>query len=602
MAQPTHHRPTASGSQQQLTLYREPLDTPGLVPSHLKRATTDANPIIEILQRFLSHLTPGSGATIEKFVALIALYKALSPVWGLAKDFVLRSLTSHVSISEFDPVAQDIFLWVSSQVINKGFTTSAAIITGENGAPGDMAGYLPGNIRGQPGARQSEEARFLPPVGKRFFWPQQPIQEYVPHIRYLTFPSDLKLGNAGHALLDFEGTPPNSIILYTPGWSLEPLRSFLKQCHDYKIENKAGTTNIYFSSGKMDPYSGHLWSTVVKATRKLDTIDMDDKSKADLVSDAEYYYSDESKKFFADCGIPYRRGYLFHGPPGTGKTSFSAALAGHLNCDLYIINLATGDVSDGHLHRLFLALPRKCIVVIEDIDAAGIGREQGPASIAPQIPGFQPGLPNGVPPGPSTHMPDGSFNIPNGYQMAAQPTKKRNMVTLSGLLNAIDGNASAEGRLLIMTSNNPHVLDEALTRPGRIDRKVCFGKMMPKAAHDIFKRLIGRAAIASLGYTAEQIEEYATVFSGKIPADTFTPAQVQNFLQTCRGDPLRAMSEIETWVEDTRGQAPEEAKKENALIPPPRVTAITPFGMPPLPPMLFGSENGSTSPVSAIAD
>ena len=70
------------------------------------------------------------------------------------------------------------------------------------------------------------------------------------------------------------------------------------------------------------------------------------------------------RQFFADCGIPYRRGYLFYGPPGTGKSSFSAALAGHLGCDIYHINLATGTISDGSLHRLFLGLPRKCIVVM----------------------------------------------------------------------------------------------------------------------------------------------------------------------------------------------------------------------------------------------
>jgi chaperone BCS1 len=154
------------------------------------------------------------------------------------------------------------------------------------------------------------------------------------------------------------------------------------------------------------------------------------------------------RQFFADCGIPYRRGYLFHGPPGTGKSSFSAALAGHLQCDIYHvsslccralqsltrsqINLASGDFSDGNLHRLFLALPRKCIVVIEDIDSAGIGREQGPS--------MQP-----VPPPPDSPLyPSVS---PFGRNIPPPPgdPRKRNTVTLSGLLNAIDGNASQEG-------------------------------------------------------------------------------------------------------------------------------------------------------------
>lgn len=364
-------------------------------------------------------------------------------------------------------------------------------------------------------------------------------------------------------MIDPQGLSQNTIMLLTPGWSLHPLMRFVKECHAYKLENGAGSTNIYFSSGKMDPYSGQLWSTVAKARRQLDTVDMDETLKNELVSDAEYYYSDESKKFFADCGIPYRRGYLFYGPPGTGKTSFSAALAGHLNCDLYLINLATGDVSDGHLHRLFLALPRKCVVVIEDIDSCGIGREQGPAS-KKYSHKLHPGMPNGIPDVMATPLPPGPPMVP-------PPPPKRNMVTLSGLLNAIDGNASAEGRLLIMTSNNPDILDEALTRPGRIDMKVCFGKMLPMALRDIFKRLIGRAAIASGKYTDYQIEEYASCFSTRVPEDTFTPAQVQNFLQNCRGDPIKAMQGVDDWVEKTRDQSPQDAMKEVMPLVPPNV-------------------------------
>ncbi|KAL1612379.1 hypothetical protein SLS60_000605 [Paraconiothyrium brasiliense] len=554
----------AQGKQRQVELYREPVTTPGLVPSHLKRATADAHPLIEVIQRFLAHVQPGSGANIEKVVALLALYKVIAPVWRYAKDLFLRSLTSRISIPEYDPVAQDIIQWVSAEVINKSpLSTSATVMTGDIARFGAemYGGYFPGELRGQP-KRQSDEVNCLPPVGKKFFW-----VGFRPFLFARTGTASSSKNHGGRMLIDYQGTPQNSVVLFTPGWSLHPLMDFVKHCHEYKLVNRAGTTTIYFSSGKMDAYSGHLWSTVVKARRKLDTIDMDDASKTELVSDAEYYYSEESKKFFADCGIPYRRGYLFYGPPGTGKTSFSAALAGHLSCDLYLINLATGDVSDGYLHRLFLALPRKCIVVIEDIDSCGIGREQGPPSSEPthlrKSSATAPGIPT---------------NMPNGMVFPSQPPvpQKRNMVTLSGLLNAIDGNASAEGRLLIMTSNNPDILDEALTRPGRIDMKVCFGKMMPKAIRDIFKRLIGRAAIASKKYTEYQIEEYASEFSAKVPPGTFTPAQVQNFLQNCRGDPIKAMQGVEAWVDKTRDQSPEEAVKDSTpLIPPPAVAQVS---------------------------
>jgi chaperone BCS1 len=214
-----------------------------------------------------------------------------------------------------------------------------------------------------------------------------------------------------------------------------------------------------------------------------------------------------------------------------------------LRCPLQI-NLASGDISDGSLHRLFLGLPRKCVVVIEDIDSAGIGREQGPTSK----------------PLPSTGVHSSvTYEDMLGNAMVPSPPadayghRKRNTVTLSGLLNAIDGNASQEGRLLIMTSNNPDALDAAITRPGRIDKKVFFGNMSKTAGKSIFMRLVGRSALAhDAAFTMAEIEQYASEFAEKVPANTFTPAQVQNFLQGCRSDPLRALREVEGWVSASR--------------------------------------------------
>lgn len=135
-------------------------------------------------------------------------------------------------------------------------------------------------------------------------------------------------------------------------------------------------------------------------------------------------------------------------------------------------------------------------------------------------------------------------------------SKGRSLVTLSGLLNAIDGNASQEGRLLILTSNNPDALDAALTRPGRIDKKVYFGHMSKSAGKSIFMRLIGRSALAhDAVFSMAYIEQCAAEFAEKVPAHTFTPAQVQNFLQGCRGNPVKALSEIDAWVADNRPTA-----------------------------------------------
>jgi chaperone BCS1 len=109
------------------------------------------------------------------------------------------------------------------------------------------------------------------------------------------------------------------------------------------------------------------------------------------------------------------------------------------------------------------------------------------------------------------------------------------------------------GRLLIMTSNNPDALDAALTRPGRIDKKVYFGNMSKSAGKSIYMRLIGRSALAhDAAFTMAEIEQYANDFSERIPANTFTPAQVQNFLQGCRSDPLKALREVDAWMLENR--------------------------------------------------
>jgi chaperone BCS1 len=184
------------------------------------------------------------------------------------------------------------------------------------------------------------EVLCLPPIGTRLFWVG--LRPFI----FTRRGGHSYRNNSGLAgnMVDDRGQLQNSLGIMTLGWSQKPLKDFVGLCHEFKIKNLTGTTTVYFAGdARTDPY-GNGWQSVSKAIRKLDTIDMDEATKQDLVKDAEYYYSEESRSFFADCGIPYRRGYLFYGPPGTGKSSFSAALAGHLGCDIYHINLATGNI------------------------------------------------------------------------------------------------------------------------------------------------------------------------------------------------------------------------------------------------------------------
>lgn len=82
-----------------------------------------------------------------------------------------------------------------------------------------------------------------------------------------------------------------------------------------------------------------------------------------------------SHTFNRNSGIPYRRGYLLHGPPGSGKTSFIQALAGELDYNLCILNLSERGLTDDRLHLILSIIPERCIMVLEDIDTAFSGRD-----------------------------------------------------------------------------------------------------------------------------------------------------------------------------------------------------------------------------------
>lgn len=145
-----------------------------------------------------------------------------------------------------------------------------------------------------------------------------------------------------------------------------------------------------------------------------------------IVTDLQGFLDAESD--YGRLDIPWHRGYLFHGDPGTGKTSFAKALAQHFSLDIFYAPL--GDVKgDGELSSLLADVHPRSILLLEDIDvfAAAKNREEGDAE-------------------------GGS-----------------DRVSLSGLLNSLDGLATPHGLIKILTTNVKSDLDDALVRAGRID-------------------------------------------------------------------------------------------------------------------------------------
>ncbi|KAK8869167.1 P-loop containing nucleoside triphosphate hydrolase protein [Apiospora arundinis] len=215
---------------------------------------------------------------------------------------------------------------------------------------------------------------------------------------------------------------------------------------------------------------------------------------------------------------------------------------------------------------LFQDLPSQCIVLIEDIDAAGIDR-------------------------------DGTDSEDAGNGSSKKKRKSGHNdseCTLSGILNALDGVGSQEGRIVIMTTNFPGKLDKALVRPGRIDKRIYIGYISRKSAKEMFVRMFqplkkdkkanksvsistSNTAVQDGGYKGlsqasdaehnpdqEKIYNWdvcscdecktidlttqAAEFAQLMPENSITPSELQGFFQARLGCPNKAMRQFRGWL------------------------------------------------------
>jgi chaperone BCS1 len=255
---------------------------------------------------------------------------------------------------------------------------------------------------------------------------------------------------------------------------------------------------------------------------------MNKEVQDDLLRDVKDFLDEDTQKWYAYRGIPYQRGYLLYGPPGTGKSSFSLSLAGEFELDIYTLQLS--GISDSKLMKLFSELPPHCIVLLEDVDAAGMGRRD-----------------------------DSDTD---------QENKSSSAVTLSGLLNVLDGVSSQEGRVLVMTTNHIEHLDEALIRPGRADKKVHFQladkKISSQLFHTVFKQTPDHKE-SKHGFGDETIQRLADDFASKVPDQVFSPAEVLSFLLEQKNSPFGAVTGVENWVAKAK-EAASQLKREGSWV------------------------------------
>ncbi|XP_047061823.1 AAA-ATPase At3g50940-like [Lolium rigidum] len=186
----------------------------------------------------------------------------------------------------------------------------------------------------------------------------------------------------------------------------------------------------------------------------FDTLAMDPALKRAVIDDLDRFL--KRKEYYRRIGKAWKRGYLLHGPPGTGKSSLVAAMANYLRFNLYDLDLSEVRLNSA-LQRLLIAMPNKSILVIEDIDCCFDAKSREDPKMLVSADAY--------------NSSDSSDD--DGHTGA----HKQQNVTLSGLLNFIDGlwSTSGEERIIVFTTNYKDRLDPALLRRGRMDMHIYMG-------------------------------------------------------------------------------------------------------------------------------
>ena len=293
-------------------------------------------------------------------------------------------------------------------------------------------------------------------------------------------------------------------------------------------------------------------------TRKLETICLQNSLKDEIKDDIQRFIN--SEEWYNSLDIPFSRGYLFYGRPGTGKTSLIRGLSLHFKRHIHFLMLQNIK-SDTELLDLLRGINYKeTILVIEDIDAM-VSAVKSRASKNKKFDSDSESESDSSSKSSSNSESRSKINkklkkqikklkqaqvqnediqiqIPNykkrdiGFESNISVNKsKQSGITLSGLLNALDGVISTPGRILIMTTNHPEVLDDALVRPGRCDAKYQFDFCNKQQIKELYQMFF------SIEAPENQILN--------IKASEYSPAHITAVFLRYRNEPNKALEHLD---------------------------------------------------------
>ncbi len=268
-----------------------------------------------------------------------------------------------------------------------------------------------------------------------------------------------------------------SLMFETIGRDQTVLRKFVAEvvaCHKAKLRT---ASYLYLYDDGWDRVEAY-WP------RRLDSVLLKPGEKEHLIQDLQRFRT--ARERYRTLGVPYHRGYLFYGPPGTGKTSLVSALAAHFGMSVYIVNLS--EMNDRTLKTAMNWVSENSFILFEDIDCMNAHTRRSDAAA--------------------------TAKNQTDDEKAEKSAIDKMGVSLSGLLNVLDGFSAPENVVYAMTTNDISALDAALLRPGRIDYKLYLGEACESQKVELYRR-----------FFPESSEEDARAFAQANWAETMAEFQ-----------------------------------------------------------------------------
>ena len=178
------------------------------------------------------------------------------------------------------------------------------------------------------------------------------------------------------------------------------------------------------------------WSVKGKVKKQsLKSLALNPETVETFVAEVEYFLNNEED--YTELGLPYKLTMVLHGVSGSGKSSVIRSLASDYNMNL--CNLPLSGMSDQTFRDALNTVPKNSLVMIEDFDSCGaVGKRQNVTGV---------------------DNTKGEDSVSESFSF----------LTLSGILNALDGVSSLNGTIVVLTTNCIDNIDTALLREGRVD-------------------------------------------------------------------------------------------------------------------------------------